>query len=66
MAHLYHQLAGSGYSIILTDRDGVLLDYYGDLSFRNAAFRTGWCSELSGARSTAAQRNGDMLFERAR
>src|SRR5690348_6761608 len=30
MAHLYHQLAGSGYSIILTDRDGVLLDYYGD------------------------------------
>ncbi len=41
MAHLYHQLAGSGYSIILTDRDGVLLDYYGDLSFRNAAFRTG-------------------------
>ncbi len=41
MAHLYHQLAGSGYSIILTDRDGVLLDYYGDFSFRNAAFRTG-------------------------
>ena len=41
LAHLYHQLAGSGYSIILTDRDGVLLDYYGDFSFRNAAFRTG-------------------------
>ena len=41
MAHLYHQLAGSGHSIILTDRDGVLLDYYGDFSFRNAAFRTG-------------------------
>ena len=49
MAHLYHQLAGSGYSIILTDRDGVLLDYYGDLSFRNAAFRTGLVNYTGGA-----------------
>ena len=41
MAHLYRQLAGSGYSIILTDRDGVLLSYYGDPSFKGAASRTG-------------------------
>src|SRR5881392_2200365 len=41
MAHLYRQLAGSGHSIILTDRDGVLLSYRGDPSFRGAASRTG-------------------------
>jgi sigma-54 dependent transcriptional regulator, acetoin dehydrogenase operon transcriptional activator AcoR len=66
MAHLYHQLAGSGYSIILTDRDGVLLDYYGDLSFRNAAFRTGlvlgavWSEEHGGTNGM-----GTCLMERA-
>src|SRR2546426_8040987 len=66
MAHLYHQLAGSGCSIILTDRDGVLLDYYGDLSFRNAAFRTGlvlgavWSEEHGGTNGM-----GTCLFERA-
>jgi transcriptional regulator of acetoin/glycerol metabolism len=37
LAHLHRQLAGSGHSIILTDRDGVLLSYYGDPSFRHAA-----------------------------
>ena len=41
MAHLYRQLAGSGHSIILTDRDGVLLSYYGDPSFRGTASRAG-------------------------
>src|SRR5207249_4037610 len=41
MAHLYGQLAGSGHSIILTDRDGVLLSYRGDPSFTGAASRTG-------------------------
>ncbi len=65
MAHLYHQLAGSGHSIILTDRDGVLLDYYGDLSFRNAAFRTGlvlgamWDEEHGGTNGM-----GTCLIER--
>ncbi len=66
MAHLYHQLAGSGYSIILTDREGVLLDYYGDLSFRNAAFRTGlvlgavWSEQYGGTNGM-----GTCLVERA-
>ena len=41
MAHLHRELAGSGHSIILTDRDGVLLSYYGDPSFRHAAARAG-------------------------
>jgi transcriptional regulator of acetoin/glycerol metabolism len=41
MAHLHRQLAGSGHSIILTDRDGVLLSCYGDPSFNGAAARAG-------------------------
>src|SRR5262245_35524568 len=41
MAHLHRQLAGSGHSIILTDRDGVLLSYYGDPSFKGTAARAG-------------------------
>jgi transcriptional regulator of acetoin/glycerol metabolism len=41
LAHLHRQLAGSGHSIILTDRDGVLLSYYGDPSFKGAASRAG-------------------------
>jgi transcriptional regulator of acetoin/glycerol metabolism len=41
MAQLYRQLAGSGHSIILTDRDGVLLSYCGDPSFKGAASRAG-------------------------
>jgi transcriptional regulator of acetoin/glycerol metabolism len=41
LANLHRQLADSGHSIILTDRDGVLLSYYGDPSFRHAAARAG-------------------------
>jgi transcriptional regulator of acetoin/glycerol metabolism len=41
MAHLHRQLADSGHSIILTDRDGVVLSYYGDPSFKHAASRAG-------------------------
>jgi sigma-54 dependent transcriptional regulator, acetoin dehydrogenase operon transcriptional activator AcoR len=41
MAQLYRQLAGSGHSIILTDRDGVLLSYCADPSFKSAASRAG-------------------------
>src|SRR5499426_4013081 len=66
MAHLYRQLAGSGYSIILTDRDGVLLSYYGDPGFKSAASRTGlvpgavWSERLGGTNGM-----GTCLFERA-
>ncbi len=41
MANLYQQLAGSGYAIMLTDNDGVLLNYFGDPSFTHAASKTG-------------------------
>jgi transcriptional regulator of acetoin/glycerol metabolism len=41
ISHLHRQLAGSGHSIILTDRDAVVLSYYGDASFMGAASRTG-------------------------
>nr|WP_209262490.1 sigma-54-dependent Fis family transcriptional regulator [Thiorhodococcus minor] len=37
MTSLYQQLAGSGHAIILTDRDGVLLNYIGDPMFTDMA-----------------------------
>jgi sigma-54 dependent transcriptional regulator, acetoin dehydrogenase operon transcriptional activator AcoR len=66
MAHLYRQLAGSGHSIILTDRDGVMLSYYGDPGFKRAASRTGlvlgalWSERYGGTNGM-----GTCLFERA-
>ena len=41
MTNLYQQLAGSGHAIMLTDRDGVLLNYIGDPSFTEAAAHAG-------------------------
>jgi len=41
MTNLYQQVAGSGYSILLSDRDGVVLDYVGDPLFTTAAANTG-------------------------
>lgn len=41
MANLYQQLSGSGYAIMLTDRDGVVLNYFGDPSFTHAASKSG-------------------------
>src|SRR5262249_23623022 len=66
MAHLYRQRVGSGYSIILTDRDGVLLSYYGDPGFKSAASRTGlvpgavWSERHGGTNGM-----GTCLLERA-
>jgi transcriptional regulator of acetoin/glycerol metabolism len=54
MANLYQQLAGSGYAIMLTDRDGVLLNYFGDPAFTHAASKTGlmpgavWSERVAG------------------
>lgn len=65
LAGLYRLLAGSGYSIILTDRDGVLLSYFGDPSFKSAASRAGL---LPGAvwseRSGGTNGMGTCLLER--
>lgn len=41
MVNLYQQLAGSGYAIMLTDRDGVMLDLFGDPSFTAPARSAG-------------------------
>jgi transcriptional regulator of acetoin/glycerol metabolism len=66
IANLYQQLAGSGYSIILTDRDGVLLSYHGDPSFKRAASRAGllpgaaWSERHGGTNGM-----GTCLLERA-
>lgn len=65
MANLYQQLAGSGYAIILTDREGVLLNYFGDPAFTHAASRTGlmpgaiWTERVQGTNGM-----GTCLFER--
>jgi transcriptional regulator of acetoin/glycerol metabolism len=64
MANLYQQLAGSGYAIILTDRDGVLLNYFGDPAFTHAASKTGlmpgalWSERVQGTNGM-----GTCLFE---
>ena len=66
MANLYQQLAGSGYSIILTDRDGVLLSYYGDPSFKRAASRTGLVPGAAWSeRHRGTNGMGTCLLERA-
>lgn len=65
MANLYQQLAGSGYAIILTDREGVLLNYFGDPAFTHAASKTGlmpgavWSERAQGTNGM-----GTCLFER--
>jgi transcriptional regulator of acetoin/glycerol metabolism len=66
IAHLHRQLAGSGHSIILTDRDAVVLSYYGDATFMGAAHRTGllpgavWSERQGGTNGM-----GTCLAERA-
>ncbi len=65
MTNLYQQLAGSGHAIILTDRDGVLLNYIGDPGFTHAAadvgIRTGavWSEAVQGTNGM-----GTCLIER--
>ncbi len=41
MATLYQQLAGSGFSVLLTDREGVVLDFLGDPTFTKTAAECG-------------------------
>jgi len=65
MANLYQQLAGSGYAIMLTDCDGVLLNYFGDPSFTHAASKSGlmqgavWSERVQGTNGM-----GTCLVER--
>ena len=40
MTNLYQQVAGSGYAILLTDNEGVVLNYVGDPMFTGTASRT--------------------------
>lgn len=65
MANLYQQLAGSGYAIILTDRDGVLLNYFGDPAFTHAASKTGLMpGAIWSERAQGTNGMGTCLFER--
>jgi len=65
MANLYQQLAGSGYAIMLTDSEGVLLNYFGDPAFTHAASKTGlmqgavWSERVQGTNGM-----GTCLVER--
>ncbi|MDB5959675.1 MAG: sigma-54-dependent Fis family transcriptional regulator [Massilia sp.] len=65
MANLYQQLAGSGYAIMLTDSEGVLLSFFGDPGFSHAASRTGlmpgavWSEQVQGTNGM-----GTCLVER--
>jgi transcriptional regulator of acetoin/glycerol metabolism len=46
MATLYQQLSGSGFSVLLTDKEGVVLDFLGDPSFTETAAQ---CGMIEGA-----------------
>ena len=65
MSNLYQQLAGSGYAIMLTDHDGVLLSFFGDPGFTHAASRSGlmqgavWSERVQGTNGM-----GTCLVER--
>ena len=48
MTNLYQQVAGSGYSILLSDPEGVVLNYVGDPLFTTAAASTGMQPVRSG------------------
>src|SRR5262245_11133162 len=66
MAQLYQQLAGSGHSIILTDREGVLVSHCADPGFKRAASRTGLVlGALWGERHGGTNGMGTCLEERA-
>lgn len=54
MTNLYQQLAGSGFAVLLTDADGVVLNCVGDPDFTSKAAKTGilcgaiWSEKLQG------------------
>ena len=65
MTNLYQQLAGSGHAIMLSDRDGVVLNYIGDPMFTDAAASVGiqtgaiWSEQAQGTNGM-----GTCLIER--
>ncbi len=65
MANLYEQIAGSGFAIVLTDADGVILHYVGDPAFTITAAKCGlqvgavWTENAQGTNGM-----GTCLFER--
>jgi transcriptional regulator of acetoin/glycerol metabolism len=65
MTELYQQLAGSGHAIMLTDKDGILLNFIGDPQFTDAAAHTGmqvgavWSESVQGTNGM-----GTCLMER--
>lgn len=58
MANLYQQLAGSGHAIMLTDSEGMLMNYIGDPQFTEAAAHAGM--HVGAVWSEAAQGTNGM------
>ena len=65
MTNLYQQVAGSGYAIMLTDADGIVLNYVGDPAFNDQASGSGlmngalWSEQAQGTNGM-----GTCLVER--
>ncbi len=66
MTNLYQQVANSGYAIVLTDHDGVILNYIGDPAFSDTAATSGlqsgavWSEAMQGTNGM-----GTCLIERS-
>ena len=65
MSNLYQQLTDSGFAVLLTDADGVVLDCIGDLDFAHNEYKSGF---TAGAVWTEKQQGtngmGTCLYER--
>ncbi len=65
MTDLYQQLAGSGHAIMLTDKDGILLNFIGDPQFTDAAAHAGMQLGADWSESTQGTNGmGTCLIER--
>jgi transcriptional regulator of acetoin/glycerol metabolism len=65
MTNLYQQVAGSGYSILLSDADGVVLNYIGDPLFTTAAASAGMVNGASWSESAQGTNGiGTCLVEK--
>jgi transcriptional regulator of acetoin/glycerol metabolism len=64
MTTLYQQLAGSGFSVLLTDTDGVVLDYLGDPAFTDSMAESGMVEgALWGERNQGTNGMGTCVVE---
>ena len=64
MTNLYQQLAGSGFAVLLTDNDGIVLNCVGDPDFTSKAAKTGiLCGAIWSERQQGTNGMGTCLIE---